>query len=156
RERTLMAFAFVPTLLFVSSEWMASTMLEITTKLHPKTLDLFLYSFDCSLRVQLSFLISQLLKIFPWADTTAMLFYIALPLPIALVYSWKLVRGIKIAAPAMIGFLIAGPIGVIFYNIYPACGPAHLFGQGFPWHPLPTSAVRNLVLEAVPVAGARN
>ncbi len=59
-ERKLLLYGFLPAVLFVGSEYMASTLLDITERLHPKTFDLFLFSFDCSLRVQFSFLMGQL------------------------------------------------------------------------------------------------
>src|SRR5580692_7979598 len=49
-DRKLLLYGFVPIVLFVGSEWMASTLLDITEALHPKTFDVFLYSFDSSLR----------------------------------------------------------------------------------------------------------
>ena len=52
-ERKLLLYGFVPIVLFVGSEWMASTLLDVTERLHPKTFDLYLYSFDSSLRVQI-------------------------------------------------------------------------------------------------------
>jgi hypothetical protein len=50
-SRKLFVMAFVPALLFVTSEWFASNMLDLTERLHPKALDLYLYFFDGSLRV---------------------------------------------------------------------------------------------------------
>jgi hypothetical protein len=65
-ERKLLVYAFLPAVLFVGSEWLATTMLDFTEKLHPKTFDLFLYSFDSSLRVQFSFLMGQAFWTWPW------------------------------------------------------------------------------------------
>jgi hypothetical protein len=58
-DRKLLLYGFLRVVLFIGSEWMASTLLDLTERLHPKTLDLFLYSFDSSLRVQISFLVGQ-------------------------------------------------------------------------------------------------
>src|SRR5437764_4820579 len=49
-DRKLLLYGFVPAVLFVASEWTASYLLDFTETLHPKTFDLFLYSFDISLR----------------------------------------------------------------------------------------------------------
>src|SRR5208337_3924823 len=156
RERTLLLYAFLPAVLFAASEYMASTLLDFTEALHPKTFDLYLYSFDCSLRVQFSFLVGQIFASHLWFRFVALLFYIALPLPLALVYAAHLRQKSKNAFPVMLAFLVTGPLGVLFYNLVPATGPIHIFGQNFPWHPLPTSQAMQLVLQTVPVKGARN
>jgi hypothetical protein len=156
QDRTLLLCAFLPAVLFVASDYMASTLLDYTAALHPKTFDLYLYSVDCSLRVQFSFLLGQVFSRYLWFRFAALLFYIALPLPLALVYAAHLRLRNKSALPVMLAFLVTGPMGVLFYNMVPATGPVHIFGPSFPWHPLSTSQAMHLVLETVPVQGARN
>ena len=156
QDRTLLLHAFLAAGLFVASEYMASTLLDYTEALHPKTFDLYLYSFDCSLGVQFSFLAGQVFSRLQWLRVVGLLFYIALPLPLALVYAAHLALKNKTAFPVMLAFLVTGPIGVLYYNMVPATGPVHIFGPGFPWHPLPTSQVRQLVLQTIALKGARN
>ena len=155
-ERKLLLYGFVPAVLFVASEWSASTLLDITEKLHPKTFDVFLYSFDSSLRVQISFLAGQFLWKFLWVRAAALAIYIALPLPLALVYASQLRRHKEKALTVMLAFLATGPIGVFFYNVLPACGPVHLFGAAFPMHPLSTAQAMSLNIVPVLITGARN
>ena len=155
-ERKLLLYGFVPAVLFVASEWSASTLLDITEKLHPKTFDVFLYSFDSSLRVQISFLAGQFLWTFLWVRAAALAIYIALPLPLALVYASQLRRHKEKALTVMLAFLATGPIGVFFYNVLPACGPVHLFGAAFPMHPLSTAQTMSLNIVPVLITGARN
>jgi len=155
-ERKLLLYGFVPAVLFVASEWSASTLLDITEKLHPKTFDVFLYSFDSSLRVQISFLVGQFLWKFLWVRAAALAIYIALPLPLALVYASQLRRHKEKALTVMLAFLATGPIGVFFYNMLPACGPVHLFGAAFPMHPLSTVQAMSLNIVPVLIDGARN
>src|SRR5271169_4922724 len=119
-DRTLLLYAFLPAVLFAASEYMASTLLDFTEALHPKTFDLYLYSFDCSLRVQFSFLAGQIFARHLWFRFAALLFYIALPLPLALVYAAHLRLKNKNAFPVMLAFLVTGPLGVLFYNMVPA------------------------------------
>jgi hypothetical protein len=156
QDLTLFLYAFLPAVLFVASEYMASTLLDYTEILHPKTFDLFLYSVDSSLRVQFSFLLGQMFARYQWIRFAGLLFYIALPLPLALVYAAHLRLKSKNAFPVMLAFLVTGPMGVLFYNMVPATGPVHIFGQGFPWHPLSTSQAMHLVLETIPLKGPRN
>lgn len=156
QQQRLFLYALVPAALFVGSEWMASTLLDITERMHPKTLDLFLYSFDCSLGVQISFLVGQLFSKLHWLWWASFVFYAALPLPLALVFATHLRRDKSAAVTAMLAFLATGPLGILFYNVLPACGPIHLFGAGFPWHPAAIADVMQKVPIALPIPGARN
>lgn len=156
QERKLLLYGFVPAALFVASEWCASYLLDMTEALHPKTFDVFLYSFDSSLRVQIGFRVGQLLLRNPTLRTASLAIYIALPLPLALVYACQLCRMGEKALLVMVTFLVTGPVGVLCYNLLPACGPVHLFGAAFPWHPLSTADAMRLNLAPVLMKGARN
>jgi hypothetical protein len=155
-DRILLLYGFLPSVLFVGSEFMATTLLDITERLHPKTFDLFLYSFDSSLHVQFSFLMGQLFWTWPWVRFACLVIYIALPLPLALVYAAHLRGKRENALAVMLAFLVTGPIGVMFYNMLPACGPAHVFGAAFPWHPLSTADAMRMNVVPVLLKGARN
>jgi hypothetical protein len=155
-DRKLLLYGFFPAVLFVGSEYMASTLLDITERLHPKTFDLFLYSFDCSLRVQFSFLMGQVFWKWLWLRFVCLVIYIALPLPLALVYAAQLRRKRESALAVMLAFLITGPVGVLFYNMLPACGPVHVFGAAFPFHPLATTDAMRMNVVPVLLMGARN
>ncbi len=155
-ERKLLLYAFVPLVLFAGSEWAATSLLDITERLHPKTFDLFLFSFDSSLHVQISFLAGQLLSKLPWLRSASIFFYVALPLPLALVYAVQLRRNRSMALVAMLAFLATGPIGILFYNMLPACGPVHIFGAVFPWHIPRTAAAMRLQATPILIKGARN
>ena len=155
-DRKLLLYAFLPAVLFVGSEWTATTLLDITEKLHPKTFDLFLISFDSSLRVQFSFLMGQAFWTWPWLRFFCLVIYIALPLPLALVYAAHL-RGKKEKSFAvMLAFLVTGPLGVLCYNMVPAIGPAHFFGSAFPFHPLSTADAMRIHVIPILTTGPRN
>jgi hypothetical protein len=51
---------------------------------------------------------------------------------------------------------VAGPLGVLFYNLLPACGPVHLFGSEFPFHPFSTAVAMHMRVVPVLMPGARN
>ncbi len=155
-DRKLMGFAFFPALLLVLSEYFATTFLEWTAAAHPKVLDLYLYSFDASLGLQLPFLVGQRLAMWPSLARAGLLFYIALAIPIALIYAGRFLRLREKALPSFVAFLATGPAGVLFYNLFPALGPVHLFLRDFPWHPLATHSVSRLYVEPVAVSGAPN
>jgi len=152
----LLALAFAPSFLFAAFMVFAGVVLDRTQIWHPKTLDLYLFSFDASLHLQLAFLLGQAYAMWPWFKVIGLTIYIALPIPIAMVYAGQLLRGKEKAFPGMTAFLITGPIGILFYNLFPALGPVHIFQQGFPWHPLTTAEASHLFLEAIAVKGVQN
>jgi PAP2 superfamily protein len=156
RERRKLLYAWVPAAAFVMSDYFASNMLEWTAKAHPKTLDLYLLSFDGSLRTQLAFGAGQLYARFPALHITALIAYIGLAIPITTIYAGRLMRFKEGAFPAMLALLITGPTGVLFYNLFPACGPHNVFGAGFPFHPFPITDLPRLVLEPVAFSGVRD
>jgi PAP2 superfamily len=155
-DRRLLHDALVPPLLFLLLGYFGSGPLELVSRLHPKTLDLFLYSFDQSLGVQLSFKVGQIVVTWHPLTRAALGLYYALPLVIIFTYARLLVRDRNLAMMAFLAFVIAGPVGVVFYNMVPACGPGYLMGTGFPFEMLPASHLSQFPLEALPVAGARN
>jgi hypothetical protein len=156
KEQERMALAFVPALLFVTSDWGSTILLGWTERANPRVLDLYLFSFDSSLRVQIAFLMGQAYALWPWFKLVGTAFYIGLPMAIGLVYAGQLLRDRTRAVSAMIAFLITGPVGVIFYNLLPAVGPIHIFLSRFPWKPIPTEQVTRLLVEPIAVAGLRN
>jgi hypothetical protein len=155
-ERTLLLAAFIPAALFVGSDYFASTMLQWTFLAHPKTLDLYLLNFDYSLRVELAPIAGQLYALHPWLHNPSLIAYVGLAIPITVVFAGRLVRGREVAFPAMLAFLVTGPVGVLFYNLFPACGPHAVFKQGFPFQVLPMADVQRVILEPIAISGARN
>ncbi|MGB6431576.1 MAG: phosphatase PAP2 family protein [Candidatus Acidiferrales bacterium] len=155
-ERTLLWWAYLPALLFLGSLWIAPPLLNLTERLCPRTLDLYLYSFDCSLHIQPSFLVGQLFWKLPWLRTVSIDFYLGLSVIIALTYVESLLLQGKKALSVMLALLYLGPIGWIFYNVFPACGPGHLFPAIFPLHPLSIAEAARLSLHSVAVPSPRN
>jgi hypothetical protein len=155
-KQKLLALAFAPSFLFAAFMVFAGAVLEQTQIWHPKVLDLYLFSFDASLHVQLAFILGQMYALWPWFKVIGVALYIALPIPMAMVYSGHLVRDRGKAYPAMAAFLLTGPIGILFYNLFPALGPAHIFLQDFPWHPMTTLQASHLFREPIAVKGVQN
>lgn len=155
-EKKLLLYAWIPAVLFMVSEWFASNMLSWVTAAHPTTPDLYLLSFDASLHVQLSFVMGQAFALWKWLRVTGLFFYIGLAIPISLVYAGRLRRFGPKAFSAMLAFLVTGPIGILFYYIFPACGPAHTAHQFFPFHPLSIDQMSRLVLEPIASTGVEN
>jgi hypothetical protein len=154
KDRLALLCAFVLGALSIGSQYMGIVLLDATVKMHPKVFDLYLFSFDSSLRVQTSFALGRLLSAHPWLGSTCQFFYTWLQLPVSLIFAAKLREGMlrQNLHPAIavgIAFLVTGPIGVVFYNLLPACGPLFLFGSEFPFHPPVITEVMHHKVEAL-------
>jgi hypothetical protein len=156
QERRLLLYAWVPAAIFVLTGPIAGRMHAWTFKAHPQTLDLYLLSFDCSLRVQLAFSVGQYYARHPWLHNPALVAYLAVPIPMALVYTARLARFREGAFPSVLAFVLVGPLGFLFYNLFPACGPLYMFGRAFPFLPFPLAIVSRLALGSVAIPGRRN
>jgi hypothetical protein len=126
------------------------------SKLNPRVLDLYLYSFDASLRAQLSFLMGQAYATWHRFGDAGMFIYIGLPVVLAMVVAGHLLQESKKAIPAIVAFLVTAPLGIIFYNLFPALGPRYIFGPRFPWNPLTIEQAARLRLEPILAEGYRN
>ena len=155
-DRVLLQDATLPPFLFLLLGYFGSGPLVMTARLHPKTLDWFLYSFDQSLGTQLSFRLGQVVLPSRLLTRATLGVYYALPIAIMFTYARQLVRNRNLAMMAFLAFVVAGPLGVVFYNLVPAGGPANLFGAKFPFDPLTTEELRRIPMEALTIAGPRN
>jgi hypothetical protein len=155
-SRKLSLLSFIPSVLFVTSEYFADNMLKWAATVHEKVYDLYLYSFDASLHAQIPFAVGRQFAAHDALRTTALIAYIGLSIPIAVVYSGQVRRTGSKALQYFAAFLLTGPVGILFYNFVPALGPAHLFGKNFPWNPLSLDKIPHLLLEPVAIAGPRN
>ncbi|HEY1925643.1 MAG TPA: phosphatase PAP2 family protein [Candidatus Acidoferrum sp.] len=154
RNRHLLAF--LPSVLFVVSEYFADNMLTWAATIHDKVYDLYLYSFDASLHIQIPFVLGQQFATNAVLRNTALIAYIGLSIPIAFVYAGQVRRVGAKALKCFAAFVVIGPVGILFYNFVPALGPAHLFGKNFPWNPLSLDQITRLLLQPVPIPGPRN
>lgn len=155
-NRKLFLLGFVPALLFVVSEYFADNLLRWTALHNAKDLDLYLFSFDSSLGVQIPVAVGQAFSRWPPLHLVALLFYMGLPIPISLIYAGRVLRDGKKAIGVAAAFLATGPVGVVFYNLFPALGPVHLFLKDFPWHTLTVSQASRLFTEPISIDGPPN
>ncbi len=155
-EQRLMLCGFIPSALFAASDWFASNMLALTEKLHPKVYDFFLYSYDASLVWQPAVELGKLFATHPWFRIASMIVYVGLAIPLALVYGLKLRKMGRAALPVMYAFLLTGPMGILFYNLLPAMGPAHVFGRAFPFFLPDYARASHLVPNLIALPGPRN
>jgi hypothetical protein len=123
---------------------------------NPKGFDLYLNSFDASLHVQPSFLVGRAFLKWSALRHFSIAFYMGITCLCTVVYADQLLRDVKKALSILIAFLWSGPIGILFYNLFPALGPAYLFGANFPLRPLPANAIQHMRLEPVSLYGFPN
>lgn len=155
-ERRTAVFTILPCIVFLGAGWTGPAMLAWTGRTQPFVRDLNLFSFDASLHIQVPFLISQFFhRVWPLGIVAAAA-YVGLPIVIGLMYAGCLMSDRKNALPCFIALVIMGPVGVLFYNLFPAVGPGYLFGSNFPWHPLTIEQARSIVVRPIAIVGLRN
>jgi hypothetical protein len=155
-DRRLLLYAWVPAAIYVMVGPFADTIHLWTMRAHPNTFDLYLLSFDGSLRVQPAFIVGYYYDRFTWLYNCALLAYTCVPVPMAVAYAGRLARFREGAFPCILAFFIVGPMAFLFYNLFPACGPLYVFGQAFPFHPLPIAVLSRLAPEPAAFTGLRN
>jgi hypothetical protein len=154
RRRYIALYAFLPSALLALGAVATSFFLTNSTRLHPKTMDLYLLSADGSLGMPISFWVGQLFDS-PVPLRTLAVAYDILLLPMALVYSRQL-PDVKRARNALLAFVLAGPIGALCYLVVPGTGPLFLFGDQFPSAPPTVASLRAMTLHPLAVSGDRN
>jgi hypothetical protein len=155
-ERNVILLALVPGVLLLASNCLAGYFHLWTERLHPKVLDLYLYSFDSSLHVPIAFFMGQTFAKWKIFRAVSMVFYMGLPITLALVYAGQAIRLRAKAVPIFAAFLFAGPIGALFFNLFPALGPIHLFLDRFPAQPFTPEQARRVFVEPLEISGLRN
>ncbi len=142
-------WGFIGALFLVTSEYFGLNLLIITENPASKVLDLYLISFESSLHIPIAFLFGQAFQKWLWLHLTATFCYVGLFIPVAAVYAGLLVRDRQKAKEALAAFIIAAPIGFVFYRMFPAIGPAAAFQSNFPWHPLTYDEASRLTLAPI-------
>ena len=155
-ERKWLVYATVSAVLLLTVESIAATVMLYNEKLHPKTLDLLLYSFDGSLGMQFSFLMGRAFARWPLFKSVSMLFYEWLPVAMTLICARHIAARTDKALSVITAIVATGPIGVVFYNLFPALGPGIVPQLGFPFHLLTRAQTMNLALVEIAVPGPRN
>jgi len=155
-ERRTSALTLSAAFLFVASEWCAGYFLMWGESARPRTLDLYLYSFDASLGVQPAVVMGQWFARVPWFAIVSQIVYLSLPVAMGLTFAGCVRRSRKQAIAAVVAFLITGPIGACFYTMFPALGPVHILNASFPWHALTMEQAKRLALQPIAVPGPRN
>jgi hypothetical protein len=156
QARAVIGWGFVAGLSIVFLGWVIPPMLTWVAKSNPKGFDLYLYSFDASLRFQPSFLLGRAFLKWPLFGKFSTGVYMAISSIYMFVFADLLLRKLKEARAVFLAFLVSGPVGILFYNLFPALGPLYLFGPNFPLQPLPSSAIQHLRLEPVSLYGFPN
>lgn len=155
-DRRTAVLTLVPSLFFLASGWSGPALLNFTSRAQPHVLDLYLLSFDASLHLQLPFTLGQAFSRYSALSFLGVGVYVGLPIILGLVYAGCLVSDRRSALPAFLAIVLAGPIGVIFYNLFPAVGPIYVFRDMFPWRALTIDQIQHLVLQPINSNGYRN
>jgi len=143
--------AFLLAILFPAFLEYSGFALACTLLIHPRTLALYLYAFDGRLGFQSSFAVGRLFQSFGLLRQISYVAYEMLPLAMAFAFSMERGGKRRHTADIVTAFLGAAIAGYVIYNVFPAAGPIHVFGDHFPFAPPPAP-----VPVPVGIAGARN
>ena len=145
--RTLMAGS-----VFGFSALFIAIILNWTTRLHPRTYDLYLYAADAGYRLPFTRWAGQLVAAHVWLGTACELVYETLPLAVSLLYACERSGSRPIPVRVLPAFIGGGAAAYALYNFLPATGPHYVFGAAFP-----NSMPHAVKLALAPVgAAARN
>ena len=149
REQALTAFGVgIFQLVFIVA---TAGLLSLTLGLSPKTLDLYLLSADGSLGFQPSFAAGNFLRRAPLIAALERFVYHFLPAMMLLLFAAQ--RNRQRGWNLLTAIVLAGAVGGLLYNVYPAVGPSVLFGNDYPVASPSLEQSRGLVLQAVSPPG---
>jgi hypothetical protein len=109
-------------------------ILNVTTKLHPQTYDLYLYAADRGYGIPIGAWVGQLLSHYRTLAWTCGFVYESLPLAVSLLYAYQRSGAKPLGVRVLPAFLGGGAAVYALYNILPAAGPYYAFGLAFPSH----------------------
>jgi hypothetical protein len=131
-----------------------AAILNLTTKLHPGTYDLYLYAADAGFALPICAWIGKLVASNGPLLRVCSLVYESLPLAVSLLYAYERSGRRPVPIRVLPAFLGGGAAAYLLYNLLPATGPHYVFGAAFP-NQLPAATMSGLHLVAVGDA-ARN
>lgn len=129
-------------------------ILNLTTRLHPQTYDLYLYAADAGYGIPICASIAEFVGSRPLLLRACSLVYESLPLAVSLLYAYQRSGTKPIPVRVLPAFIGGGAAAYALYNFLPATGPHYIFGTAFPQH-LPAASEAGLHLVKVGDA-ARN
>jgi hypothetical protein len=121
-----------------------AAILNFTTKLHPRTYDLYLYAADAGYGLPFCAWIGKLVASNAALLRVCSLAYESLPLAVSLIYAYERSGGRPVPVRVLPAFLGGGAAVYVLYNLLPATGPHYVFGAAFPEH-LPAPGAPHLV-----------
>jgi hypothetical protein len=122
-----------------------AAILNLTTKLHPRTYDLYLYAADQGYGFPIIAWVGQLLARNRLLLQACAFVYESLPLAISLLYAYQRSGSRPLGVRVLPAFLGGGFAVYLLYNVLPAAGPFYVFGKAFPNH-LPQAPALQMVL----------
>lgn len=155
-SRAMLFWGFAASFALVSSGWVLPGLLAWGARANPKSFDLYLLSFDASLRFQPSFALGAAFLRWPLFGKVSYAFYMGILCLCTLVFAEYLQRDVKKAVAIFSAFFSSSFIGILAFNLFPARGPFYLFPANFPTRPLPLDVIRHLRLEPLVVPGYAN
>lgn len=149
----LMSRVVTPSAVLLILLFASNNLINYMGFLQFKTFDLYAFSFDGSLGFQPSFFIGGLMHKYPPLGTLILAMYLSILLPITLAFVVDLKKGLNRRYYMLELFFMASFLGYLFYNCFPAAGPAYVFPT-FPKPPLTFAQTSRLLVETIPLSPA--
>lgn len=121
-----------------------AVLLRLTTSLHPRTYDLYLYAADLGLGVPICAWVGRFVNGSSVLLHTCSVAYEALPLVVSIMYACQRSGSRPVPVRVLPAFVGGGAAAYALYNILPATGPHYVFGAAFPAN-LPAAVSPHLV-----------
>ena len=107
-------------------------VLNVTTRLHPRTYDLYLYAADAGFGLPICAWIGRFVGSRPLLLQACSIVYESLPLAVSLLYAYERSGARRLPVRVLPAFIGGGAAAYAFYNLLPATGPRYIFGAAFP------------------------
>ncbi len=133
---------------------LASFGATLSVLLHPVVWDGLLYAWEATLGTPPSFVAGQLFARVPVLSAVCQLVYLLAPVGLALVFGAQRRSGRPPVIDVGAALIVTTIVGFCIYQLFPASGPAYVFGAAYPWHP-PAAAMVALK-QALPQPAPRN
>lgn len=152
-ERREMLQIVMPAAMLTVMLFCTHNLLSLASVLSPKTMDLYLLSFDGSMGWQPSFWMGRMFHDHPWFGTVGYGAYYAILMGMGASYVLFARRRFEgISRYFMIeAFFAAGIFGFLFYQLFPATGPQFAFPGQYPFHGISAREASRLFVEPIPL-----
>ncbi len=153
-ERAAIGQILLPAAILTVMLFCTHNLLNFANELSPKTLDLYLFSFDGSLGLQTSFWMGSMFAQHPWFGNLGNGAYYGILMAMGVSQVLVAQKRPKWIPPYFMLelFFVSSFLGYFLYHVFPAAGPKYAFGTNFPLGGISVEEIRRVFVEPIPLA----